>query len=71
MTGIDSVREGNRLHIGRHWDGAGETELHCPCPKQPCGLVLFGAESPVCGQHQVEKTMRTMHRAKHCPGGGE
>lgn len=59
-------------HIGRSWDGPGDIEALCPCPKAPCGLVDVDNVSAECDQHPPLrcKTIRTGHRPEDCPGIG-
>lgn len=55
-------------HFGRSFGGAGHLEESCPCPKAPCGLVVYNEWSPNCGQHPPErgKTIRTSHPPEEC-----
>lgn len=55
-------------HFGRSWTGH-SIEDACPCPKAPCGLVVFGAWDPNCEQHAPERanTVRQTHPAEKCP----
>ena len=57
------------LHIGRSWTGH-QIEDACPCPKAPCGLVVFDTVDPECTEHPMErhKSMRQSHPGEHCPG---
>ncbi|MFE6494106.1 hypothetical protein [Streptomyces sp. NPDC057748] len=59
-------------HIGRSWDGPGDIEAMCPCPKGPCGLVDRDTVDETCEQHPTSrmKTIRTRHSAEDCPGVG-
>ncbi|MFF6928341.1 hypothetical protein [Streptomyces californicus] len=56
-------------HIGRSWDGPGDVEALCPCPKAPCGLVDVDNVSDECTQHPPLrcKTIRTGHPEDDCP----
>lgn len=56
------------MHIGRSFTGT-RVEDTCPCPKAPCGLVVFGEFSPECTEHPPErmKTMRQGHGNENCP----
>lgn len=69
------------MHIGRHWPNAYRAEARgtndfptieaeCPCPREPCGCIDVSKVDRGCGQHgvQAEKTMRTMHEDRDCPG---
>lgn len=59
------------IHIGRSFNGPGDLEAKCPCPKQPCGLVLLeDADRVQCPEHAVVsgKTIRTVHQAEDCQG---
>ncbi|MFE7399592.1 hypothetical protein [Streptomyces sp. NPDC057557] len=60
------------IHIGRSWDGPGDIEATCPCPKAPCGLVDRDNLNEDCEQHPPtrHKTIRTRHSADECPGVG-
>lgn len=57
-------------HWSRHWDGPGELEYRCPCPKAPCGMAVRGDHDPACEQHAPErtKTQRSGHEPGDCPG---
>lgn len=57
-------------HWSRHFDGPGELEYRCPCPKEPCGMVARNRTAPECSQHPFEraKTTRSGHRPEDCPG---
>ncbi|GGX26816.1 hypothetical protein [Streptomyces chryseus] len=59
-------------HVGRSWDGPGDIEATCPCPKAPCGLIDRDNVSDECDQHPYEhmKSIRTRHSADDCPGVG-
>ncbi|MFB7919246.1 hypothetical protein, partial [Streptomyces sp. NPDC056061] len=59
-------------HIGRSWDGPGDLEAMCPCPKAPCGLVDRDNVADSCEQHPPTrcKTIRTSHPADECSGVG-
>ncbi|WP_327379423.1 hypothetical protein [Streptomyces sp. NBC_01212] len=59
-------------HIGRSWDGPGDIEALCPCPKAGCGLVDVDNVSGECSQHSPLrcKTIRSGHAADDCPGIG-
>lgn len=60
----------NTSHWSRHWDGPGELEYRCPCPKAPCGMVARDNVDPSCSQHPVArtKTCRSSHQPEDCPG---
>lgn len=60
----------NNHHVGRSWAPQHDVEDNCPCPQQPCGLVLGGGISPDCPEHHwsAAKSMRQMHPAEKCPG---
>jgi hypothetical protein len=60
------------VHIGRSWNGPGDVEALCPCPKAECGLVDVDNMSDACEQHPPMrgKTIRTGHPADDCPGIG-
>lgn len=53
-------------HVGRSWSGHA-FEDDCPCPQQPCGLVIPTEDCP---EHALAdaKTFRQVHRASDCPG---
>lgn len=57
-------------HWSRHWDGPGELEYRCPCPKAPCGMAVRGDHDPACDQHAPEqtRTQRSGHEPGDCPG---
>lgn len=57
------------MHVGRSWTGT-ELEDACPCPKQPCGLVVPAEAAEECTQHPPKrvKTIRQAHPADRCPG---
>lgn len=57
-------------HWSRHWDGPGELEYRCPCPKAPCGMVVRGDHAAGCEQHAPEatRTQRSGHEPDECPG---
>lgn len=57
----------NLPHVGRSWSGA-PLEDACPCPQEPCGLVVLGRAHPACAEHNGRKTIRQSHRAQDCPG---
>lgn len=62
---------GEMDHLGRSFDGPGQLEAECPCPKQPCGLVSReDAERIVCPEHAIAsaKTIRSWHAVEDCPG---
>lgn len=65
------IPEGN--HWSRHWDGPGELEYRCPCPKAACGMVARDNTAPECSQHPVErtKTSRSGHNPEDCPGASD
>jgi len=54
-------------HTGRSWGGPGDIERDCLCPKAPCGLVANNSAAPDCDQHDGSRTIRSSHRADHCP----
>jgi hypothetical protein len=55
-------------HVGRSWV---DTRLEdvCPCPKEPCGLVVLARADPDCPEHPPArfKSMRQGHPADRCP----
>lgn len=57
-------------HWSRHWEGPGELEYRCPCPKAPCGMVVRGDHAEGCEQHAPEatRTQRSGHEPDACPG---
>lgn len=57
-------------HWSRHFDGPGELEYRCPCPKAACGMVERNNTDPTCSQHpyQRAKTTRSGHAPEDCPG---
>lgn len=56
-------------HLGRSWFGTA-LEDSCPCPKEPCGLVLRARTVPECPEHPLTRyrTIRQAHPAYECPG---
>ncbi len=56
-------------HVGRSFEGH-PLEDECPCPKEPCGLVMLSRAAPECDQHPMSrnKTIRQSHLAERCPG---
>jgi len=75
VENIDPIRHARtdyRMHVGRSWSGH-PLEDACPCIKEPCGLVGEGAKAE-CDQHGgviSARTMRQLHWADECPGGGQ
>lgn len=58
-------------HRGRSWAGH-PLEDECPCPQQPCGLIVGTTADPDCEQHgrnHRPRTTRQGHPAHDCPGG--
>ena len=57
-------------HWSRHFAGPGHLEYQCPCPKAPCGMVVYGDYNENCDQHPFERarTTRSSHPADECPG---
>lgn len=57
-------------HWSRHFEGPGHLEYQCPCPKAPCGMVVYGEYNEDCDQHPFERarTTRSSHPADECPG---
>lgn len=56
-------------HVGRSAFGTA-LEDGCPCPKEPCGLVVRAKAVPECTEHPLErhKTIRQGHPANRCLG---
>ncbi|MFD0146192.1 MULTISPECIES: hypothetical protein [unclassified Streptomyces] len=66
-TPADDTQALSDIHIGRSWT-THEIEDTCPCPKAPCGLVIWRQVTDACSEHHwsAAKSMRQSHPAERC-----